>query len=124
MASSRIEKILQAARRIPRGRVAAYKDLARAAGNPRLARLAGALIRKNRDKGVPCHRVVRADGRLGRYSLGEAREEVVSVEELPGAARHYVEFVERELDVEVCLVGTGAERERVLERADAFAAPI
>ena len=31
-------------------------------------------------------------------------------------ARRYVEFVERELDVEVSLVGTGAEREQVLRR--------
>jgi adenylosuccinate synthase len=35
-------------------------------------------------------------------------------DELPDAARAYVEFVERALDVEVSLVGTGAERERVV----------
>ena len=35
-------------------------------------------------------------------------------EELPEAARAYVEFVERELDVPVRLVGTGAEREQVV----------
>jgi adenylosuccinate synthase len=40
-----------------------------------------------------------------------------SVDELPDAARRYVEFVERELDVEVTLVGTGAERTSVLTRA-------
>jgi adenylosuccinate synthase len=34
--------------------------------------------------------------------------------ELPPAAQAYVELVERELDVEVSLVGTGAERERVV----------
>jgi adenylosuccinate synthase len=33
---------------------------------------------------------------------------------LPTAARRYVEFVEEELDVEVSLIGTGRERERVL----------
>jgi adenylosuccinate synthase len=37
-------------------------------------------------------------------------------DELPEAARGYVEFVERELDVPVRLVGTGAERESVLAR--------
>jgi adenylosuccinate synthase len=37
-------------------------------------------------------------------------------DELPEAARRYVEFVERELDVPVRLVGTGAERESVLAR--------
>jgi adenylosuccinate synthase len=37
-----------------------------------------------------------------------------SLESLPAAARRYVEFVEQSLDVEVSLIGTGAERERVL----------
>ncbi len=40
-----------------------------------------------------------------------------SVADLPGAARAYVEFVERELGVAVRLVGTGAERTSVLMRA-------
>jgi len=35
-------------------------------------------------------------------------------EELPGAARAYVDFVEQQLGVEISLVGTGAERERVV----------
>jgi adenylosuccinate synthase len=34
--------------------------------------------------------------------------------DLPEAARNYVEFVERELEVPVELVGVGASRERVL----------
>ena len=40
-----------------------------------------------------------------------------SVADLPDAARRYVEFVERELGVEVTLIGTGAERASVLTRA-------
>jgi adenylosuccinate synthase len=40
-----------------------------------------------------------------------------SADELPEAARRYVDFVERELDVEVTLVGTGADRASVLTRA-------
>jgi adenylosuccinate synthase len=39
--------------------------------------------------------------------------------ELPAPARRYVEFVERELDVEVSWVGTGAERAQVLMRGAA-----
>jgi adenylosuccinate synthase len=35
-------------------------------------------------------------------------------DDLPAAARRYVEFVERELAVPVTLVGTGRERERIL----------
>jgi len=35
--------------------------------------------------------------------------------ELPGPARDYVRFIEDALQVPVSLVGTGQERERVLE---------
>jgi adenylosuccinate synthase len=44
----------------------------------------------------------------------EPLDGVDDVQALPEAARRYVEFVERELGVEVCLIGTGAARERVL----------
>ena len=37
-------------------------------------------------------------------------------DELPDTARAYVEFIERTLEVEVSLVGTGAEREQVVAR--------
>jgi len=47
----------------------------------------------------------------------EPLDECTSLEDLPAAARRYVDFVERELDVEVTLVGTGAERRSVLTRA-------
>jgi adenylosuccinate synthase len=44
----------------------------------------------------------------------EPLDAISSLDELPEAARRYVEFVERELEVPVSLIGTGAERERVL----------
>jgi adenylosuccinate synthase len=47
----------------------------------------------------------------------EPLDTCATVEDLPEAARAYVDFVERELDVPVSLVGTGAERESVLSRA-------
>ena len=39
------------------------------------------------------------------------------MDDLPEAARAYVELVERELGVPVELVGTGAAREQVLARS-------
>jgi adenylosuccinate synthase len=44
----------------------------------------------------------------------EPLDEVTELDSLPAKARGYVEFVERELEVPVSLIGTGAERERVL----------
>jgi adenylosuccinate synthase len=46
----------------------------------------------------------------------EPLDAVEDVDALPEAARAYVAFVERELEVDVRLVGTGADRERVLVR--------
>ena len=44
----------------------------------------------------------------------EPLDACVTLADLPDAARRYVEFVERLLEVEVTLIGTGADRDRVL----------
>ena len=44
----------------------------------------------------------------------EPLDGIEDLKALPAGARKYVEFVERELGVEVCLIGTGAAREHVL----------
>jgi adenylosuccinate synthase len=44
----------------------------------------------------------------------ESLDDASSVEDLPAAARNYVDFVARELDVPIELVGVGADRDRVL----------
>ena len=46
----------------------------------------------------------------------ESLDDVTEVDELPDAARRYVDFVAKRLEVEVSLIGTGRERERVLAR--------
>ena len=46
----------------------------------------------------------------------EPLDAIDDVATLPQAARDYVDFVEARLGVEVCLIGTGASRERVLSR--------
>jgi methylated-DNA-[protein]-cysteine S-methyltransferase len=60
-----------ALRRIPRGEVVTYGELAALAGRPGAARAAGTFCARNRLAiFIPCHRVVGADG-LGSYgSLG------------------------------------------------------
>jgi adenylosuccinate synthase len=52
----------------------------------------------------------------------EPIDTVEDFDDLPHPARAYVEFVEEQLQVDVNLVGTGAERERVLARSGAAAA--
>lgn len=56
-------RILAVVRRIPRGRVATYGQVAALAGFPRQPRLAGYALRHAGD-GTPWHRVVNAQGRI------------------------------------------------------------
>jgi len=51
------------------------------------------------------------------YETQPGWQQELDGDELPPGARAYVEFVERELDVQITLVGTGAEREQVLTLA-------
>ncbi len=56
---------------IPRGEVISYATAASRAGSPGAARAAGTACAGNPVPIIiPCHRVVRADGTLGRYSGG------------------------------------------------------
>jgi adenylosuccinate synthase len=48
---------------------------------------------------------------------GEPLDDCVTIDDLPDAARAYVQLVELALDVPVRLVGTGAAREQVLAAA-------
>ena len=71
--SKTYRRIYAAVRRIPRGRVATYGDVARLAGMPRQARLVGyALHATPEGVRLPWHRVVNAQGRisLGRGVAG------------------------------------------------------
>ena len=59
------EKIYEQVRRIPRGKVATYGQIAMLAGNPRWARVVGYALHSNPDPdGIPCYRVVNRMGKL------------------------------------------------------------
>ncbi len=69
MMSDFYEDVLALANRIPKGKVATYADIARALGKPKAARAVGTALRKNKTPIIiPCHRVVRSDGFVGKYS--------------------------------------------------------
>lgn len=66
-------RVLTEAATIPRGRTRPYGWLAERLGRPGAARAVGTSMARNPvPLIVPCHRVVRADGSIGRYSLGGA----------------------------------------------------
>ena len=56
-------------KKIPKGEVRTYKQIAIAIGRPNSARAVANACGKNpRPIEIPCHRVVRSDGHLGGYS--------------------------------------------------------
>ena len=66
------ERVYEVARRIPRGKVATYGQLAQMAGSPLAARAVGMSMKHNPDMStIPCHRVVASDGKLTGYAYGE-----------------------------------------------------
>jgi O-6-methylguanine DNA methyltransferase len=63
--------VLTAALRIPRGEVRSYAWVAAAIGKPGAVRAVGSALGRNPVPVViPCHRVVRTDGRIGDYVWG------------------------------------------------------
>lgn len=68
-------RLWEAMRALPAGSTVSYAELASRAGNPAAARAAGAACAANLIAPVvPCHRVVRSDGRLGGYYYGLDRK--------------------------------------------------
>ncbi len=68
------KRIYAIVRKIPKGKTMTYKEVAEAAGIPRAYRAVGNLLNKNYDESVPCHRVVRSDGKPGGYNRGAAKK--------------------------------------------------
>lgn len=62
------ERALSVVKRIKKGHVMTYGDVAFAAGSPGAARAVGSLMKANVDPSVPCHRVVRSDRVVGEYN--------------------------------------------------------
>ncbi len=61
-------KLLQ----VPKGKVTTYSDLAKAVGLKNGQRFVGTVMKKNPYPVIiPCHRVVKSDGKIGGYSYGE-----------------------------------------------------
>lgn len=64
------EKVFAVVKKIPSGQVLTYKEVARLAGSPRAWRAVGNVLHSNYNIKIPCHRVIRADGKIGGYNRG------------------------------------------------------
>lgn len=65
-------RIYEAVKRIPKGKVATYGQIAELAGDKKMARAVGNALHRNPDpEGIPCYRVVNARGELaGEFAFG------------------------------------------------------
>ncbi len=77
------QRIYEVVKRIPRGRVCTYGQVALLAGNPRWSRVVGYALHVNPDQGeIPCHRVVNRFGEVSRaFAFGGANMQIVLLED-------------------------------------------
>jgi O-6-methylguanine DNA methyltransferase len=93
--------VLAKALEIPRGEVRPYSWVAAEIGRPKAVRAVGTALAHNPVPLVlPCHRVVRADGMIGQYSLGGPgnkravlTSEGLDPDEMEGLARAGIRFI-------------------------------
>ncbi len=93
---STFESIYEQVRRIPRGRVATYGQIASLAGNPRWSRVVGYALHVNPEPGtIPCHRVVDRNGRVSpAFAFGGENMQIKLLED------EGVEFRDGRVDLE------------------------
>jgi len=68
------ENIYKIVKEIPRGRTITYKEVARLVGRPNAWRAVGNVLNGNKDSNIPCHRVIRSDGKIGGYNKGARKK--------------------------------------------------
>jgi len=65
------EKIYKKLLQVPPGKITTYGELSRAIGFENGQRVIGQIMKKNPFPVIiPCHRVVRSDGKIGGYAFG------------------------------------------------------
>jgi O-6-methylguanine DNA methyltransferase len=75
------ERVFAVVRKIPKGKTMTYKEVAWAAGSSGAYRAVGNILSTNFDPDIPCHRVIRSDGKLGGYNRGLGKKEAILVHE-------------------------------------------
>lgn len=76
------ENVINVVKKIPKGKTLSYKEVAEKAGNRKAYRAVGNILNKNKDyKNIPCHRVIRSDGKIGGYNKGSSRKKYLLIKE-------------------------------------------
>ncbi|KKQ18688.1 MAG: methylated-DNA-(protein)-cysteine S-methyltransferase, nonfunctional [Berkelbacteria bacterium GW2011_GWA1_36_9] len=81
-------KVLTIVGKIPKGKLMTYAEVAKSANSPRAYRAVGSILNRNFHQHerqlpikdfppVPCHRVIRSNGIVGGYALGQKEKEKI-----------------------------------------------
>ena len=83
ISDSPTKRIYEAVKKIPKGRVATYAEVAEMAGNKKMSRAVGNALHKNPDpEHIPCFRVVNSKGELApAFAFGGEDEQRKRLEE-------------------------------------------
>ncbi len=71
------DQVFAVVRKIPKGETLTYKEVAQKAGRPKAFRAVGNILNTNYDPQIPCHRVVRSDGKAGGYNRGVKNKKII-----------------------------------------------
>lgn len=63
------EKVYNSTKKVPKGKVTTYKKIAKKL-KTKGYRAIGNALNKNKNKDVPCHRVIKSDGSIGGFNKG------------------------------------------------------
>ncbi len=75
------DKVYQVVSRIPKGSVLSYKEVAEKINHPKSYRAIGNVLNKNPYRWVPCHRVIKSNGKIGGFARGsEDKKELLKKE--------------------------------------------
>jgi O-6-methylguanine DNA methyltransferase len=64
------EKVYKVVGETKKGEVMTYKEVAKAAGPKKAWRAVGNILNKNKNPKIPCHRVIKSDGKIRGYNKG------------------------------------------------------
>lgn len=89
-------EVYKIVKKIPKGKVATYGDIAKFLGNPRASRAVGYALHVNPKPGIiPCHRVVNREGRLApAFAFGgtEAQKAMLQEEAVEVSEKGFVDL--------------------------------
>lgn len=80
-------------RKVPRGKITTYKDLAKALKTKAYRAVGTAMHNNPYAPAVPCHRVVKSNGEVGQFASGTGKKiEMLKKEGIPMKGNRIIDF--------------------------------